>query len=104
MVILRLDGRIRMVTKGYRKGVYDWVRLVKGWIVWAGTPEADSRRAAAANTKITATSKSGLGSLLKIFHATKLIDQPSARGDPRTNLSAREASWIANLRLTRRRD
>jgi len=34
MVILRLDGRIRMVTKGYRKGVYDWVGLVKVWTVW----------------------------------------------------------------------
>ncbi len=26
MVILRLDGQNRMVTKGYRKGVYEWVR------------------------------------------------------------------------------
>jgi hypothetical protein len=25
MVILRLDCQIRMVTKGYRKGVYKWV-------------------------------------------------------------------------------
>ena len=26
MVILRLDSRNRMVTKGYRKGVYEWVK------------------------------------------------------------------------------
>ncbi len=30
MVILRLDPRIRMVTKGYRKGVYDRVRRLEG--------------------------------------------------------------------------
>jgi len=32
MVIVRLHLRIRMVTKGYRKGVYDWVAI----LVWRG--------------------------------------------------------------------
>lgn len=34
MVILRLDCHIRMVTKGYRKGVYKWVEeKLSNWVI-----------------------------------------------------------------------
>ncbi len=53
-------------------------------------------RAAVARTKINIRSSSGFGSLRRIFHATKLIDDPSARERPRTNRGSRHArAWHA---------
>jgi hypothetical protein len=53
-------------------------------VLWKVRPFAYAR-AAAARMKIMPTNKKGLGSLLKICHATKLIGDSSARGNPRTN-------------------
>jgi hypothetical protein len=40
MVILRLTGQNRMVTQGYRKGVYVWVgRLGKDWEIPRRAPK-----------------------------------------------------------------
>jgi len=100
MVILRLASQNRMVTKGYRKGVYEWVGCSR---FDAHIPSGSSRaifrnasqaRAAATNTNRRITSSKGLGSLRRIFHATKLIDDPSARGSPRMNLAAREEAGL----------
>jgi len=99
MVILRLASQNRMVTKGYRKGVYDWVRCSRCRantlkLVVSHFRNSSQARAAATNINRRITSSKGLGSLRRIFHATKLIDDSLRLGSPRMNLSAREEAGL----------
>src|SRR5258706_15597707 len=79
MLILRLNSPNRMVTKGYRKGVYEWVWRIGEWRTCAIGTHA---RATAVKTNTRRTSSRGFGSLRKTCHATKLIGDSSARGRP----------------------
>jgi len=53
-------------------------------------------RAAETNKKTTPIRSRDLGSFLKIFHATKLIDDPFARGRPAYESVGPKNGWVAN--------
>ena len=72
-----------MVTKGYQKGVYEWV--TEGTRRWAGRLLAPSHpklyaRTMAESMNTTTTSTAGFGSFRRTFHTTMLMTDPPRGG------------------------
>jgi|SRR5450631_41306 hypothetical protein len=87
MLILRLNSQNRMVTKGYRKGVYEWVRKVRGLRTYViGITRAQQRPKqipAVPAAEVLAAS---------VEHATPRNSSAILRagGDPRINVQTRK--------------